>query len=299
MIHQNTYPLLCGILFSISTVFSGFAQKPNGKFLNDSIEIGKPIDYALSYHHKPSAEIFFPDTTYDFKPFEIIRRNIFQTNTTNNESVDSVVYTLVSFDISQTQKLNLPIYLLSKRDCTLVFGKEDSVVLKEMIRVKVDSLKLVSDAKLFPLKEQINYPKIFTIFFTILGVLVTIYALFGNYLHQQYALLLFSRKHKDFQTQYKKYAKAVLDSNSIGKALVLWKNYLEWLEKKPYSSYTSKEIIEQIPSESLEEALKEIDTAIYGGILSTQMPFSMSILLDKANEIYKNKRIELKNTQKR
>ncbi len=298
MKQNNTYLLLGFVVWGIFWGNVGFAQKPNGKFLNDSIEIGKPIDYALSFRHKPSAEIFFPDTTYDFKPFEIIRRNIFQTNTTNDESVDSVVYTLVSFDIAKTQKLNLPIFLLGKRDCTLVYGIEDSVMLKEMIQSKVDSLQLLTDAKLVPLQQQINYPQILTIFFTLLGIIVTIYALFGNYLRKQYDLFFFSRKHKDFQAQYKKFAKSTLDSASIGKALVLWKMYLEWLERKPYTSYTTKEIIEQIPSESLEEALREIDTAIYGGILSTQMPFSMSILLDKANELYKVRRNELKNTSK-
>ena len=84
-----------------------------------------------------------------------------------------------------------------------------------------------------------------------------------------------------------------MNADNLGKALVLWKKHLQWLSKKPYSSYTTKEIIDQLPNERLEEALRGVDSAIYGGILSTQMPFAMNVLQEKAIEIYKNRRQEL------
>jgi len=285
-----------GILLIISCLLVtgiSYAQKPIGRFQTDSIELGRPIDYALSYHHNPSAEVFFPDTTYNFYPFEIIRRNIFQTSTTNGVSIDSVIYTLVTFEITKNQKLGLPIYLLSKRDCTTVYSLADSVFLKEMIKSNVDSLQLKTDTKLLPLSQQVNYPKILTYILGILGVVLIIYALFGRFIRKQYTLFLFSRRHVDFQANYKKFTRSTLDDVTIGKALVLWKKHLEWLEKRPYTSYTTKEIVSRLPSERLEEALREVDSAIYGGILSTQMPSAMNTLLDKATELYKNRREEL------
>ncbi|MFN3488603.1 MAG: hypothetical protein ACK4YV_05695 [Emticicia sp.] len=281
------------IISCLLVIENSQAQKPVGKFQTDSIEIGRPIDYTLSYHHSPSAEVFFPDTTYNFYPFAIIRRNIFPTSTTNGVSVDSVVYTLVTFDITKNQKLGLPIYLLSKRDCTAVYSLADSVFLKEMIKTSVDFLQLKTDTKLLPLSQQVNYPKILTYLLSLLGVFLIIYAIFGRFIRKQYRLFLFSRRHKDFQTNYKKYIRSTLDDVTIGKALVLWKKHLEWLEKRPYTSFTTKEIISRLPSERLEEALREIDSAIYGGILSTQMPSSMEILLEKATELYKNRREKL------
>ncbi|MFY7908580.1 MAG: hypothetical protein ACOVO2_03455 [Emticicia sp.] len=281
------------IISCLLVIENSYAQKPIGRFQTDSIELGRPIDYTLSYHHSPSAEVFFPDTTYNFYPFEIIRRNIFPTSTTNGVSTDSVVYTLVTFDIRKTQKLELPIYLLSKRDCTAVYSLADSVFLKEMIKTSVDSLQLKTDTKLLPLSQQVNYPKILTYILGLLGIVLIIYAFFGRFIRKQYTLFLFGRRHKDFQTNYKKFTRSTLDDVTIGKALVLWKKHLEWLEKRPYSSYTTKEIISRLPSESLEEALKEVDSAIYGGILSTQMPLAMNVLLDKATELYKNRREEL------
>lgn len=281
------------IISCLLVIENSYAQKPIGRFQTDSIELGRPIDYTLSYHHSPSAEVFFPDTTYNFYPFEIIRRNIFPTSTTNGVSTDSVVYTLVTFDIRKTQKLELPIYLLSKRDCTAVYSLADSVFLKEMIKTSVDSLQLKTDTKLLPLSQQVNYPKILTYLLGLLGIVLVIYAFFGRFIRKQYTLFLFGRRHKDFQTNYKKFTRSTLDDVTIGKALVLWKKHLEWLEKRPYTSYTTKEIISRLPSERLEEALREVDSAIYGGILSTQMPLAMNVLLDKATELYKNRREEL------
>jgi hypothetical protein len=281
------------IISYLLVIESSYAQKPVGKFQTDSIELGRPIDYALSYHHSPSAEVFFPDTTYNFYPFEIIRRNIFPTSTTNGVSTDSVVYTLVTFDITKNQKLGLPIYLLSRRDCTAVYALNDSVFLKEMIKTSVDSLQLKTDTKLLPLSQQVNYPKILTYLLGLLGIVLIIYAFFGRFIRKQYTLFWFGRRHKDFQTNYKKFTRSTLDDVTIGKALVLWKTHLEWLEKRPYTSYTTKEIVSTLPSERLEEALREVDSAIYGGILSTQMPLAMNILLDKATELYKNRREEL------
>lgn len=281
------------IISCLLVIENSYAQKPIGRFQTDSIELGRPIDYTLSYHHSPSAEVFFPDTTYNFYPFEIIRRNIFPTSTTNGVSTDSVVYTLVTFDIRKTQKLELPIYLLSKRDCTAVYSLADSVFLKEMIKTSVDSLQLKTDTKLLALSQQVNYPKILTYLLGLLGIVLIIYAFFGRFIRKQYTLFLFGRRHKDFQTNYKKFTRSTLDDVTIGKALVLWKKHLEWLEKRPYTSYTTKEIISRLPSERLEEALREVDSAIYGGILSTQMPLAMNVLLDKATELYKNRREEL------
>lgn len=281
------------IISCLLVIGISYAQKPIGRFQTDSIELGRPIDYSLSYHHNPSAEVFFPDTTYNFYPFELIRRNIFQTLTTNGVSIDSVVYTLVTFEITKNQKLGLPIYVLSKRDCTMVYSLTDSVFLKEMIKTSVDSLQLKTDTKLLVLSQQVNYPKILTYILGILGVVLIIYALFGRFIRKQYTLFLFSRRHVDFLANYKKFTRSTLDDVTIGKTLVLWKKHLEWLEKRPYTSYTTKEIVSRLPSARLEDALREVDSAIYGGILSTQMPSAMNTLLDKATELYKNRREEL------
>jgi hypothetical protein len=279
------------IYFSLLSLFS-LAQKPQGKFISDSIEIGKPVDFALSFRHSPTAEVFFPDTTYDFYPFELVKRDFFSTKTDANGSLDSVVYTLVSFDIQKVQKLSMPVYLLNQKDCTAVFSSIDSVFLREMLKGSLDSLSLKTDTQFVHIEPEVNYPIVLAYMLGILGFIGTIYLFFGKFIRKQYDLFWFGRRQNEFVSNYKKLTKGSLDDKNISNAVVLWKKHLEWLEKKPYTSYTTKEIIARLPNESLEEALKDVDSAVYGGILSPQMPFAMNVLLNTATELYKKRREE-------
>ncbi len=285
--------LMLFLIFNLQlSTFNLFAQKPVGKFLADSIEIGKPILYAFSYRHNPAQEVFFPDTTYDFYPFELKKRDFFPTNTEYNISTDSVIYTLITFEIDKIQRLNLPIYALANRDCTAVYSLKDSVFLKEMIGENLNlPLKTNTNAAFVPL--SVDYPKILGYLLSFVGIIGLIYTLFGKYIRKRYNQFLFTQKHRDFVNTYKKTTRGELNDKNISKAIVAWKKHLEWLEKRPFSSYTTKEIVEKIPNERLEEALRDVDSAIYGGILSTQMPLAMGILLETAIEIYKKQKAYL------
>ena len=137
------------VLFSLLYSFSAYAQipswvPPKGKFLSDSVKVGLPVKYALSYRHKATADIFFPDSSYNFTPFELVKREYFNTITDENGSLDSVVYTLISFEVSPVQELSLPVYVLTKRDCTRVFSPIDYVILNSIIKsdVSIDTLSL-------------------------------------------------------------------------------------------------------------------------------------------------------------
>lgn len=51
---------------------------------------------------------------------------------------------------------------------------------------------------------------------------------------------------------------------TIENAVILWKRYMEELEDKPFSTYTTKEIVEVMPNQQLAEALQHTDRIIYG-----------------------------------
>jgi hypothetical protein len=44
---------------------------PRGKFLEDSIRIGEPVRFILSFKYPMDFEVIFPDFLYDFSPFEM------------------------------------------------------------------------------------------------------------------------------------------------------------------------------------------------------------------------------------
>ena len=85
---------------------------------------------------------------------------------------------------------------------------------------------------------------------------------------------------------------------NLEKALVLWKKYMERLERKPFSSFTTKEIIDTLPDDRLAEALKAIDMAIYGGANANRAMDSLETLKNIANRSYLRRRIEVRKRKK-
>jgi hypothetical protein len=81
--------------FIIFLPLLSFAQRPKAFFNSDSLQIGKPLFFSLTYTHTSKTDLLFPDSTYNFKPFELIDINYFPTKTLNGKSLDSVVYELL------------------------------------------------------------------------------------------------------------------------------------------------------------------------------------------------------------
>lgn len=269
-----------------------FAQKPVGRFLSDSIKIGKPIQYALSFRHDPAWEVFFPDVKFNFQPFEVTGREYFTTQTDQNGSLDSVVYTLVSFEIDKIQRLSLPVYVLSKRDCTAIYATPDSVFLKELIVGALDKLQLKSDTQIIHLDQQINYPLILLVVLVALVVGVLIFWIFGDAIRRQVRIFQLMRRHTEFIRNFQRLGRGITGQSGIEnveKAVVLWKTYVEKLERKPFSSFTTKEIVKNIPDEHLADALREIDITIYGGTFSPKTLSSLAILQEVAVRFYRRK----------
>ncbi|MCF2504143.1 hypothetical protein L0663_12195 [Dyadobacter sp. CY107] len=283
---------LCTILFQTQ----GFGQKikPLGLFLTDSIEVGKPVYFSLSVRHNPKTEIFFPDTLYDFSPFEIISKRAFASSTDNRGSLDSAVYQLISFDVSDAQALKMPVYVFHKKDCTAVFTKPDSVFLiKSNVVEKVKTASLKPETSLLPLSSEFNFSILLGSIALIIGVVGSIYWVFGQDIYKQWQLIKLQRRHLEYIRSFNRLMRNARDRNNIKdaeKAIIVWKNYLERLEKKPFATYTTREIMDNMPDEALAEALKNMDSIIYGQVISKNMAESLEVLKSGATRIYRNKR---------
>ncbi len=291
------YSLGWGVVLLLITSNNITAQnKGKGAFLQDSIEIGLPVKYALSYRHKPTEDIFFPDSTYNFKPFELLNREFFTTSTKDDVSLDSVVYTLISFEVDAVQKLSLPIYIRAKNDCTTIYTEQDSIYLKKMIdgKTPLADLPLKADIQPIHLNQQANYPLVFMILvgFGILGSII--FWLFGKPIKRQIKLFQFRRRYDEFQRIFQRLSKSTDDTTrrleNVEKAVVLWKKYIERLENKPFTTFTTKEILDNIKDTRLPDALREIDATIYGGNFSKKTVSSLSILQELAEGLYREHR---------
>ncbi len=292
------------VLFSLFYSFSTSAQipswtPPKGKFLSDSVKVGLPVKYALSYRHTATADIFFPDSSYNFTPFELVKREYFNTITDENGSLDSVVYTLISFEVWPVQELSLPVYVLSKRDCTRVFAPIDYVILNSIIKsdVSIDTLSLKKDTRLIPIARQVNFPLIFLVIIGLLLMVGMVFWFFGKPIRRQIKLFNFKRRYDDFRKLFQRLSRGTDDAKkrleNIEKAVVLWKKYIERIEDKPFTTFTTKEILDNLKDNRLSDALREIDATVYGGVYSSKTIASLQILQELAEGLYRERRLEL------
>ena len=272
---------------------------PKGKFLSDSVKVGLPVKYALSYRHKATADVFFPDSSYNFTPFELVKREYFNTVTDQNGSLDSVVYTLISFEVTPVQELSLPVYVRAKKDCTRVFAPIDYVILNSIIKpnVRIDTLSLKKDTRLIPIAQQVNFPLIFLIIIGLLLVVGMVFWFFGKPIRRQVRLFNFKRRYDDFRKLFQRLSRGTEDAKkrleNIEKAVVLWKKYIERIENKPFTTFTTKEILDNLKDNRLSDALREIDATVYGGVYSSKTIASLQVLQELAEGLYRERRLEM------
>jgi hypothetical protein len=229
----------------------------------------------------------------------LVKREYFNTITDENGSLDSVVYTLISFEVWPVQELSLPVYVLSKRDCTRVFAPIDYVILNSIIKsdVSIDTLSLKKDTRLIPIARQVNFPLIFLVIIGLLLMVGMVFWFFGKPIRRQIKLFNFKRRYDDFRKLFQRLSRGTDDAKkrleNIEKAVVLWKKYIERIEDKPFTTFTTKEILDNLKDNRLSDALREIDATVYGGVYSSKTIASLQILQELAEGLYRERRLEL------
>ncbi|MBO0952790.1 hypothetical protein [Fibrella forsythiae] len=269
--------------------------QPVGQFIDDTIEVGRPFRFALTVRHRSSQDVFYPDTARHFAPFLVQGVAVFPTRTIDQTSIDSAVYTLVSFEVSRARVLQVPVYLANGADCTALLSSPDTVFLQSTVlaTTRPDTLQLAADAVLTPLPQEFNYAYL-TVAVAAMGVVAAaIYILFGSLLRQRWERYLLARYHARFLAGYNQLTRNLgpeSTGDTTNQAIVNWKKYLERLEKKPYTSLTSSEIADRIGDDRLTDALRETDRMIYGGSFTDQSPLALRVLLDVAVAAYQRRR---------
>lgn len=286
----------------------GWAQSPLpvGRFLTDSIELGRPFQYALVYRHRASLDVLFPDTARHFFPFRVRQVTTSATKTTgegqNAISRDSAVYTLISFETEAVQPLQVPIRLVNATDCTTLFTLADTVFLRSrlakirQVAGRPDSQTLAVTTELVPLRQQLNYPVLGVVALGLSVVLALLYGFFGRAIRKQWILYQLRQRHSRFLREYNRLCRelsAETATDTANRAVISWKMYLERLEQQPYASLTTPEIAERTGDSRVAEALREADRMIYGGAFSSRSTEALRILRDVADQAYNRHRTTL------
>ncbi len=284
--------LLISIFFSISS----FAQTviPKGGFNEDSVKIGEEFSYSLSVRYLNTKDIVFPDSLYDFRPFELNRKISFTTKSDSTFSYDSAVYFLSTFELDTFQTLELPIFMVTDGDSLVVRPGIDSIQLVHVVEEIPDSIALMANTSYSNVNLNFNYP-----YFIVGGVSLVLIGLilfftFGKSIRRRILLYRLTKMHKKFMVRFNSEIIGAEGSDNTNtkpiEVLVSdWKDYMEKLNKQPFTKLTTKEIASIYTDNNLRKALSRIDKAIYGKSLEEKLPDSFYYLRTTSEESYQLK----------
>lgn len=277
---------------------SGQVFTPSATFSKDSIRIGEEVVYSLSIRFPKQIDIVFPDTLYDFFPFELNAKVAFATMSDSLFSFDSAVYYLTTFEIDTIQRLELPVFLVTKGDSIIIKPGPDSIRLIQVVKTIPDSIVMLENTAFSNVRLSFNYPYLVVGVTAFILISLIIFLVFGKGIRKRIALYRLHRFHRKFMESF---VKAIQNLNprqdypKLEKLLLLWKKYMEQLNKKPYSKLTSQEIKVLYPDKDLTKALQHIDGAIYGGILDKKIARSFDYLRRVSEDSFHTKTEEIKN----
>ena len=278
-----------------------------GRFLTDSIDIGRPFQYALTYRHAAVSDVLFPDTSRHFAPYIVQKVAVFPTQTTGSGpgviSRDSAVYTLLSFETNPAQRLRIPVRVIHETDCTELWTSVDTVFLRSnlggtrLASGQRQAMTLITETNLAPLPQQFNYLLLVVGIVVLCLVALTLYGLLGSFIRRQQQLVLLNRRHRRFMREFAQLTRrinAYTATETANQALILWKSYLERLDKQPYTSLTTAELATRLHDERISNALRDVDQMIYGGSFSAESLPALQRLSEVATTIYHRRSVDVK-----
>jgi hypothetical protein len=256
---------------------------------------GKPFPYSLTAKYPSDKKILYPDSTFQFTPFEYVAKQYFPTETRNGISRDSAVYYLSSFEIDSVQRLALPIFVIQKQDCTTVYAEQDNVMLQHMVAMALDSIqapKLPLKVNNFyePVAWLFNYPLASIIGGVVIILLIAAWVIFGKRIIRYFRVKRMRKAFEQFLHTFNdsiEQLKTNYSPTSAEKSLTLWKKYLENLEDKPFTKLTSKEIVRASESENLKTPLTMVDRLIYAGLPPTNFDAFYELKTYSEDRFYK------------
>lgn len=296
---KNSFRIVLAMVLSSFWAFSqNQLQLPSIKFLSDSFKLGQHVQLSMRFEHKPSAELVFPDSSYDFSPFEFVKKQYFPTKSTKNISKDSVVYTLTTFELEPQLSLSLPVFLFEDGDTTRLYSDDAFIKLKEEITnvTQKDSLRV--DTRFLALSSKLNYPYIGIGLLVWAWIGLMVFVFFRKKIVAQYKLYFLQKDYQKFSADF---AKITFQYNRnptvllLEEQLSLWKKYIGKLDKKPYPTFTTKELAKVFAQNEITSSLQNYDRAIYGGYIKEDMTQSINYLESSAKLKFEKKQNELRN----
>lgn len=258
--------LFCLLFFGLS-IQAQDAYAPKGQFLKDSTKVGELIPYTLSMTYPSSWQVVFPDSLYDFSPFEYENRIYFPTQSNDSLSTDSAVYYLSTFELDEVQTLRMAVRIKrGSLDFEELVTKEAEIALIPLVIQMPDSLNFIQNTTFGSVQTRVNYPYLLFALVAMLVVVGVLYSIYGDRVRRWWIIRQLEKSHRLFLADFDKGMDQLMQLKAAEPAerqLAFWKRYMESILQWPVAKWTTKEIIRQFPDWQLEHEMKTIDRSIY------------------------------------
>lgn len=302
---------VCKVLFVSIFVWSFFsattlhAQEINVRsgFFEDSLVVGDHVRYYLSAEYDKNLNVLFPDSTYNFEPFEFESKRYFTTQTEDGISYDSVIYSLSTFEVDPVQYLSLKVFQVNPSDCTQYVSNTDSIKLTSLVTMKLDTIPVeklplkINDAYHY-VSRFFNYPVAIIVISILLVTAAVVWFVFGKRIRKHFRTKRLIKAHQKFLEVYTQQVTALKNAftpSGIESTLSLWKKYMEQLETRPYTKLTTRETQLIDNDAALIQNLKTIDGAVYGYVKDVAIVESLEQLKTFADNRFHHQLEKLKN----
>jgi len=287
--------IFCGVLLQIAN--GVFAQEinPRGYFSKDTILIGEHVDFTVVVKYPRGMEVLFPDSSYNFYPFEFLNKSYLNTVSDVTSSSDSVVYKLTTFELDSLQELAVPIFLLVNGDSTEIESNSDNLFIQQVISESVDSLIVKEIIDYQSVSKAFNYPYLFIALGILLIAVIMVAVFFGKEIKRRFKLYRLKRAHLKFLEKFVLLQNEGFKSSKEAENILgFWKTYLERLEGMPYTKLTTREIVTLQENDDFKETLRTMDSNIYGKYKSTDINGLVTKLKDFGIDRFSQKIEEVK-----
>ncbi|MEM6522773.1 MAG: hypothetical protein AAF693_03230 [Bacteroidota bacterium] len=290
------------LLFSLTYFFSTAQEvKVNGYFLEDSIKLGIPTPFILTASYPLEVDLVFPDSLFNFDPYELDEKWYAPTITTEGISYDSAIYYLTSFEIDSVQYHKMPVFQLKNGDSLTYSTLDDSIFFQHIVTeipdsVTAESIPLIENTTYKRVSFAFNYPYFIIGAVIVIFLAVVVFLVFGKSIKKSFLLRRLNKGHKQFIQYFDSILSSENDEKEKAEKIILsWKKYLEKLENRPYTKSTTKEIISNYNFSHIADALQGIDRALYAPKRKAELSQSFKQLKDFSQKQFEHKIEEVKN----
>ncbi len=241
--------------------------RPVGRFEVASAAVGEWVNYSLAVRHPVATQVLFPDSTFGFGDFEYVGYQFFPTVSDATTSYDSVVYTLRTFEPDTVLTLALPVFWLQGADSVARYAQASTFRVVPTLGEVPEVPELKAEASAWPLPRAFNYPYWLAGTAAVLVAVGLAVALLGGRLRRAYREQQLRRRQRRFERHFAERLarwQAQPTAEHLSLLIADWKQHLEVMGQQPYRAYTTRDLLQHFPENTLGTALHAADRFIYG-----------------------------------